>query len=158
MTSFSGSKATGRKSSFESRQRQSIETGCGMHVASCPLGTGILLPGGKRPTGDDGTYSHLVWRVHMFIALYVFTAWYSVRLGSALLTHCTTSVYFDCATEERFFDFKQKQNVSALPKASRPSLGPTQYPVQWVQAAFSARIEQPVHEIELPSSSAKVKN
>jgi hypothetical protein len=94
----------------------------------------------------------------MFIALYVFIVWYSVRLGSTLLTHYTTSVYFDCTTEERFFDFKHEQNVSALPKASRPSLVPNQYPVQWGQAAFSTRIERPSHEVELPPSTAKIKN
>jgi len=66
----------------------------------------------------------------MFIALCVFIAWYSVRLRSTLLTHYTTSVYFNCTTEERFFDFKHKQNVSAFPKASRPSPVPNQYTMQ----------------------------
>ena len=82
-SSFSGSKATGRKSSFESRQRQSIETGCRMHVASCPLGTGVLLPVRKRPTSDDDTYIRLVRRVRMHGTMYVHC---TLRLHSVVLS------------------------------------------------------------------------
>jgi hypothetical protein len=37
-----------------------------------------------------------------------------LRQGTTLLTRYKKSVYFDYTTEERFFDFKQEQDVSAF--------------------------------------------
>jgi hypothetical protein len=41
--------------------------------------------------------------------------------------------------------------------ASRPALGPTQPPIQWVQGALSPGIKWPGHEVDhSPTSSAEV--
>jgi hypothetical protein len=60
---------TGR-SRFDARQRQEdyscnlcVQTGCGAHPASCPMGTVVPFPGGKARQGRDSDYSlHLVPR------------------------------------------------------------------------------------------------
>jgi hypothetical protein len=57
------------------------------------------------------------------------------------------------------FDSWQQQGFSVFITASRPSLGPTQPPIQWVEGDHSLVVNWPGHGAEhsLPSS-AEVKN
>jgi hypothetical protein len=58
------------------------------------------------------------------------------------------------------FDPRQRQRISPLASASRPALGPTQPPVQWVSVALSPGVKRG-REVTLttyPPSSAEVKN
>jgi hypothetical protein len=49
--------------------------------------------------------------------------------------------------------------IFLLTTTSRPTLGPTQPPIQWVTAALSVEVKRPVCEADhSPPSSAKVKN
>jgi hypothetical protein len=49
--------------------------------------------------------------------------------------------------------------ISFLSTSSRPVLGPTQPPIQWVQGALSTEVKRPEHEADhSPASNADVKN
>jgi hypothetical protein len=49
--------------------------------------------------------------------------------------------------------------IFLLTTASRPALGPTQHPMQWVPAALSLGVKRPGREADhLPPSSAEVKS
>jgi len=49
--------------------------------------------------------------------------------------------------------------ISSFTIVSRPALGPTWTPVQWVPGALSLEVKQPGHEADhSPPSSAEVKN
>jgi hypothetical protein len=57
------------------------------------------------------------------------------------------------------FDSFQRQDIFLLSTASRPALGPTQPPIQWVTWALSPWVKRPGPEADLsPPSSAEVKN
>jgi hypothetical protein len=61
--------------------------------------------------------------------------------------------------DDRGFESHQGLGIFLLTTASRPALGPTQPPVQWVQEALSLGVKRPGHEADhIPSSSAEVKN
>lgn len=82
-----------------------------------------------------------------------------LKQGTTLLTRYKKSVYFDYTTEESFFDFKQEQDVSAFPKSSRPSVGPTQSPVQLVPVFFFSAVRQSGRDAGCtPPSAVEVKN
>jgi hypothetical protein len=57
-------------------------------------------------------------------------------------------------------NFKTKKNASVITSTSRPALGPTQLPIQWVPGALSLGIKRPGREADqsAPPSSAEVKN
>jgi hypothetical protein len=57
------------------------------------------------------------------------------------------------------FDSWQEQGCFLLATASRPALGTTQPPIQWIQRALSLGVNQSGREADhLPPSSAEVKN
>jgi hypothetical protein len=61
--------------------------------------------------------------------------------------------------EESGFDIRQGQEISFSAVTSRPALGPTQAPIQWVQGALSPGVNRRESEADhSPSSSVKVKN
>jgi hypothetical protein len=62
-------------------------------------------------------------------------------------------------TGEFGFDFWQKQEISHFFVETRPSLGPTQPPIEWVQEQLSPGVKRPGPEFDhsLPSD-AEVKD
>jgi hypothetical protein len=60
---------------------------------------------------------------------------------------------------ERGFESRQELGIFLFTTASRPSLGPTQPPIQWVPGALSLGVKRPGGEADhsIPSS-AEVKN
>jgi hypothetical protein len=66
-----------------------------------------------------------------------------------IATGWTAGVRFSARGEENFL----------CPTASRPTLGPTLPPIQWVPETLSLGIKRPGREaVHSPSSSAEVKN
>jgi hypothetical protein len=61
--------------------------------------------------------------------------------------------------EGRGFECRQGLELFLFTTVSRPVLGPTKPPIQWVTGALSLGIKQPVREADhSPPSSAEVKN
>jgi hypothetical protein len=58
-----------------------------------------------------------------------------------------------------WFEYRQRLGTSLFTTASRPALGPTQLPIQWVPGVLSLGVKRPRREADhsLPSS-AEVKN
>jgi hypothetical protein len=57
-----------------------------------------------------------------------------------------------------WFDSRRGLGIFLFTIASRPALGPTQPPIQWVPGALSLGVKRPGHEADLsPPSSAEVK-
>jgi hypothetical protein len=57
------------------------------------------------------------------------------------------------------FDSWKGYEIFLYSTASRPPLGPTQPPVQWVPRALSLGVKRPEHEVyHSPTSHAEVKN
>jgi hypothetical protein len=57
------------------------------------------------------------------------------------------------------FDSRRGLGIFLFTTVSRPALGPTQPPIQWVQGALSLGVKRPVREADhSPPSSAEVKN
>jgi hypothetical protein len=57
------------------------------------------------------------------------------------------------------FNFRRELRIFLFATASRPALGPTTSPIQWVLGALSLGVKQPRREADnSPPSSAKVKN
>jgi hypothetical protein len=57
------------------------------------------------------------------------------------------------------FDCRQAGILFLFTTASRPALGPTQPPIQWVPVILSTRVKGPGREADhSPPSSAEVKN
>jgi hypothetical protein len=82
--------------------------------------------------------------VHVFLI--------SVRIGSQYSEWATS-----WKTEVSVFDSRQGQICLLLSTVSRPSLGPTQPPIQWVPGALSLWVKRQGRDIyNLLLSSAKV--
>jgi hypothetical protein len=61
--------------------------------------------------------------------------------------------------EVREFDSRRRLGIFPSSTASRPALGPTQPPIQWLLGALSLRLKQPRREADhSPLSSVEVKN
>jgi hypothetical protein len=61
--------------------------------------------------------------------------------------------------DDRGFESRQELGIFLLTTVSRPALGPTQLPIQWVQGALPLGVKRPEREADhLPPSSAEVKN
>jgi hypothetical protein len=61
--------------------------------------------------------------------------------------------------DDRGFDSRQELGIFLFATASRPALGPTQPPIQWVPEALSLGVKRPGHEADQsPPSSAEVNN
>ena len=61
-----------------------------------------------------------------------------------------------CELYDPGFQFRQGQEVFLFSKASRPAMGPTQTPVQWIPGVFP-RVKRPGRQVD-HSSSAEVMN
>jgi hypothetical protein len=67
--------------------------------------------------------------------------------------------YLSYGLDDRGFESRQGLGIFLFTTASRPTLGPTQPPVQWVPGALSLGVKRPRREAEhSPPSSAEVKN
>jgi hypothetical protein len=77
------------------------------------------------------------------------------RLAQAV--QCLTTGW---TTGRSGFDPRQEQRIFPLSSVSRPVLGPTQPPVQWVPGVLSPRVRaRPGHDADhSPPSSAEVVN
>jgi hypothetical protein len=61
-------------------------------------------------------------------------------------------------TKARIVDSRRGLEILLFTTASRPALGPTQRPIQWVPGALSLGVKQPGREADYsPPSSAEVK-
>jgi hypothetical protein len=59
---------------------------------------------------------------------------------------------------DRGFESRQGLGIFVITTASRPALGPTQPPIQWVSGALSLGVKRPRREVYHPhTSSAEVK-
>ena len=57
------------------------------------------------------------------------------------------------------FDSRQRQEIFVFSKTSKPALGPTHLPTQWVPGAISPGVKRPGRDVNhLPPSTAEVKN
>jgi hypothetical protein len=55
--------------------------------------------------------------------------------------------------------FPTEQDITLFSPSSRPTLEPTQPPIQWVEGALSPGVKRPGHEADYsPPANAKVKN
>jgi hypothetical protein len=60
--------------------------------------------------------------------------------------------------DDRGFESRQGLGIFLFTTASRPALGTTQPPIQWVPGALSLRVKRPGGEADhLPPTSAEVK-
>jgi hypothetical protein len=67
--------------------------------------------------------------------------------------------WYSAGLDDRGFESRQGLGIFLLTTASRPALGPTQPPVQWVPGALSLGVKWPGREADhLPPSSAEVKD
>jgi hypothetical protein len=74
-------------------------------------------------------------------------------------TDSSVSIVTRLRTGRPKFDSRKRQGLFLLAAASRPDLGPTQPPIQWIPEALSLGLRRPGREAgHSPTSSAKVKN
>jgi hypothetical protein len=72
------------------------------------------------------------------------------------LVNCIALGY---GVNDRGFEFRQVLSIFHFTTASRPALGPTRAPIQWVPGVLSLVVKRPGREADRsPSSSAKFKN
>jgi hypothetical protein len=65
----------------------------------------------------------------------------------------------DYGLDDQGFESQQGLGIFLFTIASRPALGPTQPPIQWVPGALSLGVKRPGREADhSPPSSAEVKN
>jgi hypothetical protein len=80
----------------------------------------------------------------------------NVGAGLAQAVQCLTTGW---TTGRSGFDPRRGQRIFPLTSASRPALGPTQPPVQWVPGVLSPGIKAPGRDADhSPPSSAEVEN
>jgi hypothetical protein len=82
-----------------------------------------------------------------------------VYVGMPFYNKMLSGTALDYGLDDRGFDFRQGLGIFLFTTASRPALGPTQPPIQWVPGAVSLGIKRPGCEADhTPPSSAEVKN
>jgi hypothetical protein len=97
----------------------------------------------------------------------VFRAWCLVKhrqlpVWSEQLLHMTfvpCGVALGYGLDDRGSESRQRLGIFLFTTTSRPALGPTQSPIQWVPGVLSLRVKRPGREADQsPTSSAEVKN
>jgi hypothetical protein len=70
-----------------------------------------------------------------------------------------SGIGLDYILNDRWLESRQTLGVFLFTTVSRPALGPTQPPIQWVPGALSLGVKRPEREADhSPPSSAEVKN
>jgi hypothetical protein len=76
-----------------------------------------------------------------------------------LKTVARSGLALDYGLDGRWFESRQKLGIFLFTTVSRPTLGPTQPPIQWIPGALSLGVKRPGREANhSPPSSAEVKN
>jgi hypothetical protein len=76
-----------------------------------------------------------------------------------LLTSRDGSIALGFGLDDRVFESRQGLGIFLFTTASRPTLGPTQPPIQWVPGTLSLGVKRPGREADHSTpSSANVKN
>jgi len=85
---------------------------------------------------------------------------YGMTFGWRWRAHCLAGLNFvPIWLHYRGFESRQGLGIFQFTTASRPALGPSQPPLQWVPGALSLGVKRPTHESDhSPLSSAEVKN
>jgi hypothetical protein len=85
---------------------------------------------------------------------------YSLRhVAGAAVSQAVYSLTMGWTIGRLRFDPRQRQRIFILAPASRPALGPTQTPIQWVPGSFPGGKARPGRDADhSPPSSAEVKN
>jgi hypothetical protein len=155
-----------------------VQTGSGAHLASYSTGTGGSFPEGKAAGSWSWSLTSVKCRgqrMHWAIPplpQYVFMAWCLVKhrenftFLTLLLFYTVNSQCSSVCLETRLragrqgFNSRQAQWLdSFFAAASRPALGPTQPPIQWVQGALSPGVKRSGREVDhSPAPSDEVKN
>jgi hypothetical protein len=83
----------------------------------------------------------------------------SLEFIKVVMSRHSSVVVKTCYRLKRGFDYRQEQQICLYSTASRPALGPTQPPIQWVAGAPCTGVKRLVSEAgDSTPFSAKVKN
>jgi hypothetical protein len=75
-----------------------------------------------------------------------------------LQAHSSVGIALGYGLDDRWFESRQVLRIFLFITVSRPALGPTQRPIQWVPGALSLGVKRPEHEADnSPPSNAEVK-
>jgi hypothetical protein len=106
-----------------------VYTGCVTHPASYPMD--IRGEGLKRQTGHTFPHRTEVKNSYSYTSI--------AGAGVAQSVQCMT---MDWATGRSKFDPRQRQRIFPVTSVSRPALGSTQPPVQWVPGVLSTGLKR----------------
>jgi hypothetical protein len=84
---------------------------------------------------------------------------FNFALGYGSRRSRDSSITLGYGLVDRGFESREKLGIFLFTTASRPALGPTHLPIQWVPEALFLGVKRPGHEADNPPpSSAEVKN
>jgi hypothetical protein len=140
------------------------------HAGSYPMGTGILSPG-KAAGASSLPLTHLVPKLGMCMEPYLHSSIrlhglllrkvpFTALLRSAVCSEAGLSNIVSCLCCRDVTYLSLHQRIFPLSSVSRPALGPTQPPLQWVPGVLSPGVKRGrgVMLTTHPPSSAEVVN
>jgi hypothetical protein len=118
----------------------------------------LLVPGRLTPIHFDGTHSALISRVQILLGVWKYNLVSLRRKKPCRSQDGSVSTVTWLRAGRSGFDSRQGLGIFLFTTASRPAMGPTQPPIQWVTGVFSPGIKRPGREADhSPPSSAEVK-